>query len=40
MMRHARVRELLDRFTEQVTTLAPRNHEARDWQALYRTAVA
>jgi tetratricopeptide (TPR) repeat protein len=40
MMRHARVRGLLDRFTEQVTTLAPRNHEARDWQALYRTAVA
>ncbi|MEW2117041.1 hypothetical protein AB0945_17965 [Streptomyces sp. NPDC005474] len=40
MMRHARVRELLDRFTEQVTTLAPRNHKARDWQAFYRTAVA
>lgn len=40
MMRHARVRGLLDRFTEQVTTLAPRNPEARDWQALYRTAVA
>ncbi|WP_149824150.1 Tat pathway signal protein [Streptomyces tailanensis] len=40
MMRHARVRGLLDRFTEQVTTLAPRNPEARDWQAFYRTAVA
>lgn len=40
MMRHARVRGLLDRFTEQVTTLAPRNPEARGWRAYYRTAVA
>ncbi|MBP5926784.1 hypothetical protein F3K32_43050 [Streptomyces sp. LBUM 1483] len=40
MMRHARVRGLLNRFTEQVTTLAPRNPEARNWQAFYRTAVA
>lgn len=40
MMRHARVRGLLDRFTLQVTTLAPRNSEARDWQARYRTVVA
>lgn len=40
MMRHARVRGLLDSFTEQVTILAPRNPEARDWRARYRTAVA
>ncbi|MEE1838104.1 hypothetical protein [Streptomyces sp. SP17KL33] len=40
LMRHTRVRGLMNRFTEQVTTLAPRNPEARDWQAYYRTAVA
>lgn len=40
MMRHARVRGLLDRFTEQVTILAPRNPEARDWRTRYRTVVA
>ncbi|MER6529545.1 hypothetical protein [Streptomyces sp. NPDC001508] len=40
MMRHARVRGLLDGFTEQVTTLAPHNLEARDWRAHCRTVVA
>lgn len=40
MMRHARVRGLLDGFTQQVTILAPRNPEARDWRARYRTVVA
>lgn len=40
MMRHARVRGLLDGFTEQVTILAPRNPKARDWRARYRTVVA
>ncbi|MET9734745.1 Tat pathway signal protein [Streptomyces sp. NPDC006458] len=40
MIGHARVRRLLDGFTEQVITLAPRNPGARDWRARYRTAVA
>lgn len=40
MMRHARVRRLLDRFTDQVTALAPRSPKARDWQGHYRTVVA
>ncbi|MFC4507014.1 MULTISPECIES: Tat pathway signal protein [Streptomyces] len=39
MMRHARVRGLLDGFTEQVIVLAPRNSEVRDWRARYRTVV-
>ncbi|WP_143645252.1 hypothetical protein [Streptomyces antioxidans] len=40
MVRHARVRKLLDRFAQQVTTLDPHNSEARDWQAHYRTVAA
>ncbi|MFD5385539.1 Tat pathway signal protein [Streptomyces sp. NPDC127074] len=40
LVRHARVRKILDRFSQQVTTLDPHNSEARDWQAHYRTVVA
>ncbi|MFI5799050.1 Tat pathway signal protein [Streptomyces sp. NPDC051677] len=40
MMKHARVRGLLNSFTEQVAALAPRSPEARDWQAQYRTVIA
>lgn len=40
MVRHARVRKLMDRFAQQVITLDPHNSEARDWQAHYRTVVA
>ncbi len=40
MASHGRVHKILGDFTTQITTLAPRSRETRDWRAYYKEVAA